>query len=251
MNCDKSTIYLRRSSRFCQFNLRVNHFELIYFAFIVEIPGRPSTLMWFSKWRLICLFLTKVEWLITVHEIANEKISITTRDRVNPSLRQSRGMYYNHVVCIPRLSLSLLVRFENRQPQSIVMSILYPELSFLLRYIIVILYRQTKHTHVVFKMEIDMLIPYEGRIDVKVEVITLKVLRSPPWLGWQLWNIWHKWPYLSLPKSVPNARDKLVPLYLDLIHRIFVLYKRYIPVGRSSIIWLFTVFQKCKQFYLH
>ena len=69
MNCDKSTIYLRRSSRFCQFNLRVNHFELIDFAFIVEIPGRPSTLMWFSNWRLICLFLTKVELMLRLKSL--------------------------------------------------------------------------------------------------------------------------------------------------------------------------------------
>jgi len=31
--------------------------------------------------------------LSPVHEIANEKIAITKRDRVNPSLRQSRDMY--------------------------------------------------------------------------------------------------------------------------------------------------------------
>ena len=27
-----------------------------------------------------------------------------------------------------------------------------------------------------------------------VEVITSKVLRSPPWFGWSPWNICHKWP---------------------------------------------------------
>ena len=27
-----------------------------------------------------------------------------------------------------------------------------------------------------------------------VEVITSKVLRSPPWFGWPVWNMCHKWP---------------------------------------------------------
>ena len=45
----------------------------------------------------------------------------------------------------------------------------------------------------------------------KVEVITSKMLWSPPWLGWPLWNLCNKWPgYVPLvvntSRSFPHSR---------------------------------------------
>jgi hypothetical protein len=55
------------------------------------------------------------------------------------------------------------------------------------------------------------LIPTDSVIYGKVEVIALKILRSPPWLGWPLWNICvtndHEYVLLvNTSRSFPHSR---------------------------------------------